>query len=196
MTISMSLLTGAAINDGIDDIATLRLNIFREYPYLYEGCRNDEINYLRTYVEASDSCVILVYDSGTIAGAITGMPLCHEGAQMREAFAGTAVSVDELYYIGEILLYPAYRNKSLGLKLFEQMESHIRSLGPYNRIVCATVERPDNHPLRPANFTPITKFLARTGFRILPAITTHFTWCETDGIERNHSMQFWFKELT
>lgn len=193
--IAERLLTGTAIADLLDDVATLRLNIFREYPYLYQGRREDELDYLRTYVEAPDACAILAYDGKAVVGAATGMPLIHEDARMLEAFAGTPFPLNELYYIGELLFRPDYRNRGLGQKLLARLENHIRSLGSYRGLACATVERPDAHPLRPRDYIPITRFLSRTGFVRLPGVRTHFVWRETDGVKRDHPMQFWIKEL-
>ena len=193
--ITEQLLTGAAIADGLDDMATLRLDIFPEYPYLYQGRREDELKYLGTYAEAPDACVILAYEGDAVIGAVTGMPLIHEDAQMLDAFAATTFPLNEIYYVGELLFRPAYRHCGLGQKLLARLESHIRALGRYSTLTCATVERPDDHPLRPRDYIPITKFLARTGFVRLPGVTTHFLWRETDGVERDHPMQFWSKEL-
>ena len=194
--ITTQLLTGAAVAAGLDDMATLRLDIFREYPYLYEGRRDDELVYLETYATAPDACVILAHDGATVIGAATGMPLSHEDQQMQDALSGTALPLDEIYYIGELLFRPAYRNCGLGGKLLGQLESRIRSLGRYRTLTCATVERPDNHPLQPPGYLPITRFLAHTGFARLPGVSTNFTWRETDGIKRDHPMQFWIKPLT
>jgi GNAT superfamily N-acetyltransferase len=193
--ISEQLLTGAAISDAVDDLATLRLEIFPEFPYLYQGRREDELAYLGSYAEAPDACVILARDGLAVIGAATGMPLVHEDVQMRDAFERTTFPLNEVYYVGELLFRPAYRNCGLGLKLLDQLESHIRSLGRYRRLTCATVERPDNHPLRPRDYTPITRFLVRTGFVRLSGVTTSFMWRETDGVKRDHPMQFWSKEL-
>jgi len=193
--ISEQLLTGTAIAGVLDDLATLRLEIFPEYPYLYQGRREDELKYLGTYAEAPDACVILAYDGNTIVGAATGMPLIHEDAQMLDAFAGTAFPLNEAYYVGELLFRPAYRNCGLGRKLLDRLESHVRSLGRYRRLTCATVERPDDHPLRPRDYIPITRFLARTGFVRLSGVTTSFMWREIDGVKRDHPMQFWNKAL-
>ncbi len=190
------LLTGAAIADALDDLATLRLDIFPEYPYLYQGKREDELTYLATYAAAPDACVILAGDRLTVIGAATGMPLIHEDAQMLDAFAGTPFPLDEVYYVGELLFRPAYRNCGLGQKLLDRLESHILSLGRYRTLTCATVERPDDHPLRPRNYIPITRFLARTGFVRLSGATTSFMWREIDGVKRDHPMQFWIKDLT
>jgi len=195
MDITEQLLTGTDIAGALDDLATLRLDIFPEYPYLYQGLRENEFKYLGTYAEAPDACVILAHEEDAVIGAVTGMPLIHEDAQMLDAFAGTAFQLNETYYVGELLFRPAYRNCGLGQKLLAQLESHIRSVGRYFKLTCATVERPDDHPLRPRDYIPITTFLARTGYVRLPGVTTHFTWCETDGIKRDHTMQFWSKEL-
>jgi len=193
--ITEQLLTGAAIADALDDLATLRLDIFPEYPYLYQGGREDELTYLGTYAEAPDACVIIAYDGSAIIGAATGMPLIHEDAQMLDAFAGTTFPLIEVYYVGELLFRPAYRHCGLGQKLLARLESHIRSRGHYRMLTCATVERPDNHPLRPRYYTPITRFLARTGFARLSGVATSFMWREIDGVKRDHPMQFWSKDL-
>ena len=195
MMITEKLFTGPAITGWLDDMATLRLDIFEEYPYLYQGQRGDELNYLGTYAKAPDACVMLAYHGSAIIGAATGMPLIHEDAKMLDAFAGTALPLDDIYYVGELLFRPAYRNSGLGLKLLGQMENHIRSLDHYRQLTCATVERPDDHPLRPRDYIPITRFLARTGFVQLPGVTAYFTWLETDGSKRDHPMQFWIKDF-
>ncbi len=143
------LLTGAVIAEKLDDLATLRLDIFLEYPYLYQGRREDELAYLYTYAEKPEACVILAYDGPAVIGAATGMPLIHEDTQLLEAFADTAYSLNEIYYVGELLFRPAYRNSGLGQKLLAQMESHVLSLGRYHKLTCATVERPAS-PLAPA----------------------------------------------
>ena len=124
------------------------------------------------------------------------MPLSQEDAQMLEAFSGHSLTVEGVYYVGELLLYRAYRNRGLGSKLLAEMEAHIRSLGKYHKLTCATLERPADHPARPEDYIPITRFLAHTGFVLLPGVTTQFSWLETDGVKREHPMQFWVKELS
>lgn len=193
--ITEQLLTGATIADALDDLATLRLDIFPEYPYLYQGHREDELNYLGTYTKTPDSCVILAYDGGAVIGAATGMPLVHEDAQMLDAFAGSSFPFEDIYYVGELLFRPAYRNCGLGQKLHARLERYIRALGGYRTLTCATVERHDDHPSLPRDYIPITRFLARTGYVRLPGVTTHFIWRETDGVKRDHTMQFWIKDL-
>ncbi len=193
--ITEQLLTGAAVSDALTDLASLRLDIFTEYPYLYQGRREDELTYLATNAEAPEACAILAYDGLTVIGAVTGMPLDHEDARMLDAFAGTTFPLKEIYYVGELLFRPAFRNCGLGQKLLARMEHYIQSLGSYRKITCATVVRPEDHPLCPCDYIPISRFLARTGFARLSGVATYYTWRETDGIKRDHAMQFWIKDL-
>ena len=170
----MMLLTGSNIESSLETLAALRLEIFQEYPYLYDGRREDELCYLKSYAVAPDACVILVQESGTFVGAVTGMPLIHEDTQLLEAFTRNSRAVEGLYYVGELLLYQGFRNRGLGSRLLEQMESHIRTLGKYHHLTCATLERPDDHPARPEDYIPITRFLAHTQFALCQASPRSF----------------------
>lgn len=193
-TITERLLTGSSVAEHLDDLASLRLDIFREYPYLYRGRREDELAYLAGYGEKPQACVILAEDADAVIGAATGMPLAQEDAALRDPFAATPYRLEGIYYVGELLFRPAYRHAGLGQRLLARLENHIRTLGGFRQIVCATVERPADHPRRPADFIPIERFLARTGFARLEGITTQFAWREVDGVKRDHPMQFWIKE--
>lgn len=115
--------------------------------------------------------------------------------QLVEPFSGTSYPVEEVYYVGELLFSPEYRNHGMGMQLVRLVEQQIRCYSTYRYLTCATVVRPDDHPLRPADYIPIDRFLAHTGFNHLPGITTSFTWLETDGVKRSHPMNFWIKEL-
>jgi GNAT superfamily N-acetyltransferase len=193
--IHISCLRGAQAAQVISALADLRISVFEEYPYLYCGRREDEIRYLEHYSTAVEALVLSVTDSGNFVGAATGIPLAQEIKELTDPFAGTAYRIEEIYYVGELLFYPAYRNRGLGVTLLAKVEGMVRALGKYRYLACATVVRPEGHPARPAGYLPIERFLARTGFRLLPGILTSFTWCETDGVSREHPMKFWVKEL-
>jgi len=190
-----TLLTGAAIAAVLEDLATLRLEIFLDYPYLYRGERAQELAYLRSYAEQPETCVLIARDGGKVVGAATGMPLEHENAELKGAFAGNNLPIETIFYIGELLFLPGYRGQGLGQRLLSGLENRVRALGRYRQLTCATVERPEDHPQRPADDIPITRFLARTGFQKLPGVTVSFNWRETDGVRRDHLMQFWVKPL-
>ena len=187
--------TGTAITGHIEELATLRLDIFAEYPYLYRGRRADELAYLADFANKPGASTILARDGDAVIGAATGAPLAHEQVALRDPFATSSHSPDDAYYIGELLFRQEYRGRGLGKRLLTLMENHVLSLGGFQMLTCATVERPLEHPCRPQEYTPIDRFLGRTGFVRLDGIVTHFTWTEVDGAKRDHVMQFWIKEL-
>ncbi len=195
MAITEQILTGSAVEDSLNDIASLRIEIFREFPYLYDGRCEDELNYLKLYSVTPDSFVIIVKEGEKVAGAATGMPLRHEATELVEPFSGTSYPVDEIFYVGELLFYPEHRNRGTGMQVVRMVEEQIRSYSTYRYLTCATVVRTDDHLMRPADYIPIDRFLAHTGFNPLLGITTSFTWLETDGVKRSHPMDFWIKEL-
>ena len=63
------LLHGAAIAPYIDDLARLRLTVFREFPYLYDGTPEYEADYLSAYVQSGRSLVVLVASRRRARGA-------------------------------------------------------------------------------------------------------------------------------
>lgn len=195
MAITEQILTGSAVKYCLNEIASLRLEIFREFPYMYDGLRDDELNYVKLYADAPEAFVVIVSDAEKVVGAATGIPLRHENRELIDPFVGTAYPVDEIFYVGELLFYPEYRNRGMGMQLVQMLEEKVRSYSTYRYLTCATVVRPEDHPLRPADYIPIDRFLAHTGFNLLPGITTSFTWLETDGVRRSHPMNFWIKEL-
>lgn len=193
--VAIASLRGAEAAAAIEDLADLRLTIFREFPYLYDGRREDELDYLARYARTPDALVVTVSEAGKVVGAATGIPLAAEGAALVEPVAGSSYPVAQLYYVGELLFYQEYRNRGLGLRLLAEVERQVRSMGGYRYLACATIVRPENQPARPAGYLPIERFLARTGFKRLDDLQTSFTWRELDGASCEHPMKYWIKEL-
>ncbi|WP_339374086.1 hypothetical protein [Methylogaea oryzae] len=61
--ITIKCLSGRAIEPYLSDLARLRIEVFRDFPYLYDGTQEYEEKYLRTYVNSPDSVVVLAYDA-------------------------------------------------------------------------------------------------------------------------------------
>ena len=51
-------LQGTALTAALPDLARLRIAVFREWPYLYDGSADYEQRYLATYAAAPDSVII------------------------------------------------------------------------------------------------------------------------------------------
>lgn len=189
--------SGASIADHIDALAALRIRVFREYPYLYEGSEAYERRYLRTYVDSPDSILVTVHDGDQLVGATTGLPLQDETGEVRNPFEAYGMPVDRIFYLGESMLLPEYRGQGLGVRFFEERERHARALGGFTHTTFCAVGRPEDHPRRPRDYQPLDAFWNRRGYRRHPELSTEFTWPDLggDGTETAKPMVFWLKTL-
>jgi len=195
MTITTQSLRGDDILAKLDALAGLRIGIFREFPYLYSGQVESELGYLARYAASPAALAILACDGPILAGAVTAIPLGDEMQDILAPFAGAPCPVERTFYIGELLFHPPYRGQGLGSALLAQVEDHVRALGGYEFLTCATVVRADDHPLRPEGYIPINGFLKRHHFALLPGVETTLSWPEVDGVTRENRMRFWLKPL-
>src|SRR5690606_40705815 len=80
------VLRGAAVAPRLDEVARLRIAVFREYPYLYDGDLDYEARYLRAYVETPDSLCVLALHGDRVVGASTALPLADEDPEFQQPF--------------------------------------------------------------------------------------------------------------
>lgn len=180
----------------LDDLARLRIRVFRDWPYLYDGDMAYESRYLKTYVEAPGSVVVLAWDGDAIVGASTGIPLVEETDEVRAPFERAGHTLEDIFYLGESVLLPQYRGQGAGVAFFEHREDHARSLGGFKATCFCGVQRPDDHPARPADYVPLDAFWQRRGYRKQLALNTCFSWKEIgEHAESPKPMTFWMKSL-
>lgn len=188
--------SGGDIDACLPDLARLRIRVFREYPYLYEGSIAYEEKYLKTYVAAPDSVMVLVRDGGRVVGASSGLPLEAEPPSVVEPFLARGYDPRRIFYYGESVLLPDYRGRGLGKRFFEEREAHVRERGRFETICFCAVQRPDDHPRRPADYAPLDAFWNRRGFVRHPELRTTFSWRDLDEeAESPKPMVFWLKTL-
>lgn len=188
----MHALSGAALEPWLEALGSLRVRVFREYPYLYEGSVEYENRYLRRYVEAKDGLVVIVTDmQGNAIGATTGLPMAVEEAEFREPFERAGLPVDQVFYFGESILLPDWRGLGIGKRFFDLREEHARKLGYTTTAFCA-VDRPQDHPLRPADYRPLDGFWRSRGYEKQPGLQACFTWKEIGEREESpKTLTFW-----
>ena len=61
--------TGRSLEPWLEALGELRIRVFREYPYLYDGTLEYEREYLRRYLDARDSLVVIVTGENGNPGA-------------------------------------------------------------------------------------------------------------------------------
>lgn len=190
------LLHGSAIAPYIDDLARLRIAVFREFPYLYEGSPDYEVDYLSTYAQSHDSLFVLALEQGRVVGASTGLPLADETETCKRPFVEGGWNPQRIFYFGESVLLPEYRGQGLGVRFFSEREAYARRLERFDWCAFCAVERPQEHPRRPADYAPLNAFWSKRGYQHHPELRTEFVWQDLDdSVESAKPMSFWIKEL-
>lgn len=193
--IRVARLTGAALDAALDDVARLRIAVFRDWPYLYDGDADYERRYLEVYRDADRAILVGAYDGDRLIGAATGTPMMDHADEFATAFAGTDLDLGAMFYCAESVLLPAYRGRGIGHLFFDHREGHARDLGFAHACFCGVI-RPDDHPLRPAGYAPLDPFWRKRGYAPLPGVTARFRWKDTDQpAETDHELQCWSRAL-
>lgn len=188
--------SGEALKDYIPALAALRIRVFREFPYLYDGDLAYEEAYLNTYVQAPDSVIVLVFDGEDVVGASTAIPMANETVEFKQPFVDAGYNPDEIFYCGESVLLPQYRGQGVGVTFFEQREAHAAKLGGFRYSCFCAVDRPEDHPRRPADYEPLDRFWQKRGYQKTPELATTYSWKDLDEAEQSAKpMTFWMKLL-
>lgn len=189
-------LTGAAIAAQVPDLARLRIEVFREFPYLYDGDEDYERQYLQTYVRSSRSLAVLVYDGAELIGASTGLPMQDETAEFQKPFVDHGQDIGRIFYCGESVLHRAYRGRGIYKHLFRAREQHAASLPGIDCCTFCGVRRAPDHPLRPADYAPLNEIWKRFGYTERPELETEYVWKDIDAAGPTaKTMRFWTKPL-
>jgi len=195
MTERLELLRGSDLGPHLDALAALRIRVFRDWPYLYEGTADYERHYLETYLRSPNSLIVLVWDGEACVGASTVLPLAEASADAQKPFVEGGHDVGRIDYFGESILLKPYRGRGHGVSFFEAREAHAQLMELPVCAFCA-VERPEQHPLKPADYVPNDAFWARRGYRKAPEIRTHYSWPDIGETETSAKpTTFWLREL-
>lgn len=195
MSVTIKSVSGHEAAAYIEDLARLRITVFRAFPYLYDGDTEYERHYLATYARSEGSVFVLALDGERVIGAATGTPMATETDEVKAPFLKAGYDPATFFYFGESVLLPAYRGQGLGVAFFEGREAQARQLGLPHCTFCA-VERPDDHPRRPADYTPLNAFWQKRGYRHHPELRTTFSWRDLDeATESPKPLSFWMKTL-
>ncbi|WP_121174028.1 GNAT family N-acetyltransferase [Kushneria sinocarnis] len=190
------LLHGREMAPWLDELARLRITVFREFPYLYDGSAAYEADYLQTYVESPRSLCVLVLDADRVVGASTALPLTDETEEFMRPFRTAGWAPERICYFGESILLPEWRGQGLGVRFFEAREAHARQLEHVDRCAFCAVERPADHPLRPPDYRPLDEFWRRRGYRHHPELRTDYVWQDVDASRPSAKpLSFWMRKL-
>ena len=180
----------------LPDLAQLRIRVFRDFPYLYDGTVAYEEKYLETYTRCAESIVVLVLDGSKVVGATTGLPMSAETEEFQRPFVASGYDPAKIFYCAESILLTAYRGRGIYPKFFEEREGHARRLGRFDLCTFCCVQRPEDHPLRPNDYVPLDRIWSKFGYVKNEALRTTYDWKDVDQADETPKpMVFWTKSL-
>ena len=195
MSLRVETLTGSALAAALDDVARLRIAVFRDWPYLYDGDEAYERRYLEVYRESPSAILVDAFEGDRLIGAATGTPMEDHAAEFASAFSGSGLALSDIFYCAESVLLHDFRGQGIGHRFFDLREAHARALGRSHAAFCSVV-RPADHPARPAAYRPLDTFWRKRGYAPLEGTVAEYAWKDLgEPAETAKPMQFWLRRI-
>lgn len=196
MSITVEPLTGPALVAALPDLARLRITVFRDWPYLYEGTINYESSYVEKFATSPGAVIVAARDGDRIVGAATASPMVGHADAFAEPFRQRGYDIARICYFGESVLLSEYRGRGIGHAFFDAREAHARTLPGCTHATFCGVVRPADHPKRPANYVPLDAFWMKRDYQKMDGLIGSFEWLDIGDTEKTAKpMQFWMKAL-
>jgi hypothetical protein len=188
--------TGQEAERYVDQIAAIRLNMFKSYPYLYKGTVEHEKEYLQVYFKSPHATILLAFDNqGNVIGMSSSIPLDDEAEEIKAPFIEKQLNCEDYLYIGEGLIDAEYQNKGLVRQAAQIHEEIAHSMG-YKYLVFMAVDRPENHPCKPDNYRSTDDLFKHFGYTKFDNMNVTLTWNQVDtNQEVTNTLSLWHKEL-
>jgi len=194
--LQIKTLSGTLAREYLSEIAHLRITVFRDYPYLYEGTLSYEEKYLETYFRCPEARLMLCFDGKKLVGASTAIPLQHEDPSFQKPLIERGIDVSTVMYFGESMLLPKYRGRGIGKRFFEERLKHSLEHPGIRKAIFCTVIRPSNHPMKPKDYRPLDSLWTSFGFAPVEGLTCELEWQQMDETKPSpKTLQFWVREL-
>lgn len=188
-------LTGPALTPLLPALGRLRIDVFAEWPYLYDGDEAYERDYLAAYAGTEGAAMVVAFAADEPVGAATCQPMAVTHAEVRDGFAASGRDPAAWCYFGESVLRPAFRGQGAGRAFFAGREAHARALGLSGAAFCA-VDRDPVDPRRPAGYRPLDPFWGALGYRRQGDVTCTLEWRELGQDQDSpHRLTFWTRTL-
>lgn len=197
MSVHVERVTGARRHEVLPVLARLRIEVFRDFPYLYDGSLAYEETYLAQFARSDRAVIVVASDGAEIVGAATGAPMAEHAPEFAEPFRARGHDVERIFYFGESVLRSSYRGQGIGHAFFDEREAGAKALGGFTHCAFCAVVRPQDHPLRPKDYRPLDEFWTKRGYRKIDGLVAQYSWKDINRAEADEKpMQFWIRALT
>ncbi len=187
---------GDEVKSLIPEIAKLRIEVFAEYPFLYQGDLEYEKRYLKKFAEMEDAIAVACFDGEELVGISTGYPFIYEAKELQAVFTAKGLKPEDYFLFGESVLRKTVRGQGIGNAFFDEREAHVKKLRRFKHICFYTSLRPENDPRRPADYRPLGPFWEKRGYRERPELVGTVSYQEIgEEAETPKKMVFWIKDL-
>lgn len=194
MSLTIAPVTGAGLAQVVPTLARLRIAVFRDFPYLYDGDAAYEADYLAAFAAAEGAVIVVARTGDAIVGAATAAPLATQDVAWQGPLAAAGFDIAHTFYFGESVLLGAYRGRGIGHAFFDHREAQARAHGATHAAFCSVIRAAD-HPARPAGYRPLDAFWRSRGYAPLTGVTASFDWKTVGGGEERHELQYWTRRL-
>lgn len=193
--IRTELFTGPAIAPHLQTLSAMRMAVFRAWPYLYDGTMPSEADTMSGFAQSKTSGLVIAFDGTEAVGASTCIHMPEEDEHVTEPFRAVGIDLGTICYFGESVLLPEYRGQGIGVRFFELREAHARTMPGVTISTFCSVERPDNHPLRPDDAVLLDGFWRKRGYAPT-GLSCHMLWKQIDSIGKvDNTLHFWSKTI-
>ncbi len=194
-SLTVRTVVGTPIAAHVGEIAGLRAELLREWPYLHEADARQEAQRLQPCLKSWRSIAVLVFDGDTVVGASTGLPLADAADSTQAPFAAAGIDVRRVFLCGDSMLLPAYRGRGLGHRFFDERESHARMHGDFELTAFCAVDRATDDPRRPPFGRGNEPFWRKRGYRPREGLKVSMPWNEVGAGEVPHTLSAWLRPL-
>lgn len=195
LDVAINTLTGSEITASLDRLARLRIEVFREYPYLYDGDIGYELRYLREFATAPESVLVTVSDGERLVGAATASPMWAQKPEIRGPLEQRGIDTVNLFYFGGNILLPEYRGRGIGHIFLDRQEEWALRCGAQSACFVTPI-RPANDPDRSPAYRPHHAFWNKRGYAPISGLKCVISWKALGEQEESaKQMQYWMREF-
>lgn len=202
--ISLKLLSGQQILPFISDIGQLILEVYKEWPYLYEGTLEEQYDYVQTrYINMPNSLVCTAFDQEKLVGLAMGVPLCEAPTHYLTPFTSNQECLElplkNIFYWGELIVRSEYRQREIAQQMCDLVLKEILDNSDYKAIAFCTVERSDDFHLnncKTNDYFSLDSKWEELGFKKHEDLSFNAVWrLVQESHESQHHMVYWVKKI-